>query len=42
MQAAWHKLPDNVYSKKFASFMPGKPVRVKIFSESAILENIVF
>jgi hypothetical protein len=41
MQAARHKLPDKVYSKEFTSLMPGKPVRVKKFSETAILENIV-
>jgi hypothetical protein len=27
MQAARHKLPDNVYSKEFTSFMPETPLR---------------
>jgi hypothetical protein len=27
MQAARRKLPDKVYAKEFASFIPGEPVR---------------
>jgi hypothetical protein len=42
MQAAWNKLPDKVYAKESIPFTPETPLRIKKFSETTILENIVF